>query len=146
MPDSCFVEDTLVNIHTMWLHVGSFIVSIYLLIIGEVKPNLKYLKSGIVVFLVFLFSAESLNIIVFNSGVLNEETFNMFYISPYFKSTLPIFEIIQHRIPYLIFLLSYILVVIIGAYIVFLIVKLCFKSSVLKNNKYIFFNKKIKNS
>ena len=32
LPDSCFVSDILVNIHTMWLHCGGFVISIYLLI------------------------------------------------------------------------------------------------------------------
>ena len=47
IPDSCFVSDILVNIHTMWLHLGSFVVSVYLLMCGEVKINLKALKSAI---------------------------------------------------------------------------------------------------
>ena len=47
LPDSCLVNDILVNIHTMWLHLGSFIVSIYLLMSGEVKIDIKHLKNGI---------------------------------------------------------------------------------------------------
>ena len=37
LPESCFVNDILVNIHTMWLHLGSLVVSVYLLMSREVK-------------------------------------------------------------------------------------------------------------
>ena len=43
LPESCFVEDILVNIHTMWLHCGSFVVSVYLLMSGTVEINKKNL-------------------------------------------------------------------------------------------------------
>ncbi len=48
----------------------------------------------------------------------------MFYISPYFISSLPIFNTIQQNIPYLLFLLIYILVLIIGAFIIYNLAKL----------------------
>ena len=43
IPDSCFVSDVLINVHTMWLHLGSFVVSVYLLASGHVKTNIKNL-------------------------------------------------------------------------------------------------------
>lgn len=124
MPDSCFVRDILVNIHTMWLHLASFVVSIYLLMSGEVKIELKSLRRAIIVFLVFVFIALVMDIIVYNSGVLNGETFNMFFISPYFNSTLPVFSDIQPKVPYIIFLLFYIFAISIGGLIIFGFAKL----------------------
>lgn len=118
MPQSCFVEDTIVNIHTMWLHCGSFIVSIYLFITKEVKIDKEYMKQGLIVFGIFALLAQLLNIGIYNSDILNGETFNMFYISPYFISTLPIFDIIQQNVPYILFLLIYIFAVILGATLV----------------------------
>lgn len=118
MPDSCFVEDILINIHTMWLHIGSFVVSIYLLISKEVEVNYKNLIYAIVVFILFAFLANYLNIVIYHSGILNGETFNMFYISPYFISSLPVFDIIQQNVPYLIYLLIYIIGLSIGGTIV----------------------------
>jgi len=120
-PTSCFVEDTLVNIHAMWLHFGSFVVSIYLIIIRETVPNKSNFKNAIIVFLIFVVIAQILNISIYNSGLLNGETFNMFYISPYFTSSLPVFDIIQSNVPYVIFLITYILVISLGAYIVWYI-------------------------
>ena len=121
IPDSCFVSDILVNIHTMWLHLGSFVVSIYLLMSGEVKINIQSLKQAIKVFLIFVVIAEVMNIVIYNIGILNGETFNMFYISPYFISTLPVFDIIQQNVPYLVYLIIYIWALILGSLIIYFI-------------------------
>ena len=131
LPDSCFVSDILVNIHTMWLHCGSFVVSIYLLINKEVELKEQNMGKAIIVFLSFVLSALLLNIIIYKCGILNGETFNMFYISPYFISSLPVFNIIQQNVPYILYLLIYMWALIIGAYIIFyisiIIKKLCNK-------------------
>ena len=50
MPDTCFVKDILVNIHTMYLHCGSFVLSIYLLI-NEIKPTKDNFIGSIKVFI-----------------------------------------------------------------------------------------------
>ena len=134
MPDSCFVSDILVNIHTMWLHLGSFVVSVYLLLNKEVKIDFCRLKQAIIVFLIFVFIALSMNITIYNLGVLNGETFNMFYISPYFVSSLPVFDIIQKSVPYIMFLFIYILAIILASFIVFGISKLI-SNNLLKNNE-----------
>ena len=121
IPDSCFTSDIVVNIHTMWLHLGSFVVSIYLLICGAVNINEKSFKNALKVFIVFVLIAEILNIGIYNSGVLNGETFNMFYISPYFISSLPVFDVIQKNVPFVIYLLIYIAAIGIGSCFVYFI-------------------------
>ncbi len=119
MPDSCFTSDILVNIHTMWLHLGSFVVSVYLLFSREVKINFQAFKQAIKVFLIFVMIANTLNLLIYNLGILNGETFNMFYISPYFISTLPVFDMIQEHVPYIVYLITYVWIIIIGASIIF---------------------------
>ena len=119
IPTSCFVEDVLINIHTMWLHCGSLVVSIFLLMNKEVKVNINNLLKAISVFIIFVLIALFLNILVYNINVLNTDTFNMFYISPYFISTLPVFDIIQKYLPYPLFLLTYICVIITGSFIIY---------------------------
>jgi hypothetical protein len=121
LPESCFVEDILVNIHTMYLHLGSFVISVYLLFTKEVKLNKKNFISATFVFLSLTTIAEILNISIYHSGILNGETFNMFYISPYFISSLPVFDIIQENVPYIIYLLIYILALTLGALIIYFI-------------------------
>lgn len=121
VPDSCFVSDILVNIHTMWLHCGSFVVSIYLFMSKTVKINKENLIKAFNVFLIFVILANSLNIFIYNIDILKNETFNMFYISPYFISTLPIFDIIQENTPYIIFLLVYIFSILLGSILIYYI-------------------------
>lgn len=123
LPDSCFTSDILVNVHTMWLHCGSFVVSIYLLMAGRIKINIQNLKRAIVVFLIFVLIAMILNIGIYNSGILNGETFNMFYISPYFISSLPVFDVIQQNVPYILYLSIYIFAISLGSFIVYYIAK-----------------------
>ena len=121
LPDSCLVSDILVNIHTMYLHMGSFVVSVYLLMSGVVKIKLDNLKDAFFVFLGFVVFAQILNIGIYNLGILNGETFDMFYISPYFTSTLPIFDIIQENFPYPLFLMFYLGVILLGSGVIYLI-------------------------
>ena len=121
IPDSCFTSDILVNVHTMFLHCGSFVLSVYLIMNGIVKINKNNLKNAFLIFLIFVGLALVLNLVIYNLGILNGETFNMFYISPYFISVLPVFSVIQESVPYLLFLLIYILSVFIGGFIVYLI-------------------------
>ena len=71
IPTSCFTSDILINIHTMWLHCGSFVVSVYLLMSGRVKLNIQNVKKSLIVFLIFVGIALSLNIGIYNSGILN---------------------------------------------------------------------------
>ena len=133
MPDSCFTSDILVNIHTMWLHLGSFVVSIYLLIVEEVKVKFDYLKKSLIIFLIFVSIALFMNLLVYNSGILNSETFNMFYISPYFISSLPVFDVIQQHVHYIIYLIIYTYAIAIGSGIIYYIAKII-KNISLKNN------------
>lgn len=127
IPDDCLVEMITINIHTMWLHCGSLVVSIYLLMSGAVEINKQNLKSAIKVFIVFVILAQILNIGVYNSGILGDETFNMFYISPYFISSLPVFDVIQENVPYPIYLAIYIVALSLGACIVYMIAKIISK-------------------
>lgn len=117
-PENCFVKTIEVNLHTMILHCGSFIVSIYLLV-NVIEKNIKSFISSIYTFLSFETIALLLNIIVYNSNILGDNTFNMFYISPYFISALPLMNIIQEKTPYIIFLIIYNLIIILGGYIIY---------------------------
>ena len=136
LPDSCFTTVILTNIHTSWLHFGSFVISVYLIMTEEVKLTTENLKKGLKAFIFFVGIAMAMNLIVYNSGVLNGEEFNMFYISPYFESELPVFNTIQKSVPYPIFLFTYIFALSLGSGIIFTIAK------ILKREK---FNLKIRN-
>lgn len=119
MPDSCLTTLITGNIHTMWLHFGSFVVSIYLIMSDEVLVAKRNIKGGIITFLIFVLIANTLNITIYNSGILNGEEFNMFYISPYFVSELPVFNIVQEAVIYPVFLFFYTAAIIIGAFVIY---------------------------
>lgn len=121
IPDSCFTSDILVNIHTMFLHCGSFVVSIYLFITNEVEIKYQNVIKGLYVFLIFVLIALTLNISFYNFKIIGDETFNMFYISPYFISSLPVYNSIQESIPYIFFLMIYIISIFLGSDIIYLI-------------------------
>lgn len=123
LPDSCFTSDILVNIHTMWLHAGSLVVSFFLLITGYVKIKFPNFIQGFMVFLVFVGIAEALNIGIYNSGILGDETFDMFYISPYFSNSLPVFSSIKEVVPFGVYLFCYLLAMFLGGLIIFLVSK-----------------------
>ncbi|NCC66606.1 MAG: hypothetical protein EOM14_00225 [Clostridia bacterium] len=124
IPNSCFVETIEVNIHTMWLHCGSLVVSVYLLMTGAVKNELRSVRRGFFVFLICAGTALAMDVAMKLSGVIGEDTFNMFYISPYFISSLPVFDDIQQAVPYVVFLAVYVVSFLLGALAVFLTVKL----------------------
>lgn len=123
IPDSCFCGDVLVNIHTMWLHCGSFVLAVYLLMSGAVKLEKSSYTRGVTVFLIMAGIALALNLGVYHSGVLGGEEFNMFYISPYFISVLPVFDAIQQAVPYPVFLGLYLIALTLGGLVVFLAAK-----------------------
>ena len=120
VPTSCFCGDVLVNIHTMWLHCGSFVLAVYLLMSGAVKLEKKNWLRGAAVFFVMVSIALALNFGVYHSGVLGDENFNMFYISPYFISVLPVFDAIQQAVPYPVFLGLYLVALTLGGLVVYL--------------------------
>ena len=74
--------------------------------------------NAIVTFSVFVMIANILNIVFFKTDIINGETFNMFYISPYFESSLAVFCDIQKTVPYLLFLFIYIFALSLGGCVV----------------------------
>lgn len=124
-PWQCFVSKIFVSIHTMWLHCGSFVLSLYLIMCGEVKIDIKSWKKSIPIFFIFVTIANTLNIIIPHLVNLKGDRFDMFYISPYFTSTLAVFDFIYEHTPYPIFLSTYILSIILGSFIIYGIYKTC---------------------
>ncbi len=124
MPDSCFTNQVIININTMYIHCFAFVFASFIIINEEVRFNFKTVIHSFFVFLVFVFIALMLNIIVYKSGVLNGQVFNMFYISPYFPCSLPVFSQIYEAVPYPVFLIIYILSLFIGLIIIYYLIKL----------------------
>lgn len=131
-PDSCFCRTIEVNIHTMVLHCGSFIISVFIFMNNLIKINFKSVLKGLKVFVIFVAIALLLDVGFYHSGILNGETFNMFYVSPYFISELPLFNVLQENLPYILFLLIYIIIIFLGGSVIFGISSLFSKKKSLK--------------
>lgn len=113
VPDTIFTNEILINVHTSFLHMGALFVSVWLLESNRLNPQ-KDFWSGYKVFLVFVLIAQALNVAVYKSGVLNDQTFDMFYISPYFVSSLPVFDAIDRSAPFAVFMITYLFAFFLG--------------------------------
>lgn len=125
-PGDVFIETIGINIQTMIHHSAMVIIGVYILSTRRVEFTFKKFLGGAIIFAGFVLIALLLNIIMYNSGALNGETFNMFYISPYFDCTLPLVSLIYPVVPYIIFLLIYIIGFCLAALVVFYVSKLIF--------------------
>ena len=124
-PEDVFIPTIGINIQTMFHHGSQVALGIFFAFYKRKKINRKFLASAIPVLLVFIGIALALNVGV-HSWLLsqgNDETFNMFYLSPYYDSTLPVFSIISPLVPYPIFLFTYILAMLLGGMIILCVQK-----------------------
>ena len=100
-------------------HGSQIIIGIYAAVYYKDKINVKTFLYSLPVFSVMVLIALILNLIMHS---VTTETFNMFFISPYFECTLPILCIVRESLPYIPFLLIYILGFSCCALIVYLII------------------------
>ena len=104
-PNDVFISTIGINIQTMVHHGLQILLGIFFAVYNRKKLGIKYYLSSLIVFAVCLAVAMALNFIVPN---FTDETFNMFYISPKFDCSLPVLESIYPKVPYIVFLLLYI--------------------------------------
>lgn len=127
-PITVFVKETLINVQTMVHHGFMIIMGVYLIANKDVECNFKSLINGAKVFGVLVAIALIANITTYYIGIDNG--LELFYISPYHTSILPVYSIIYTKVPYIIFLLIYLVSFTVGAYIPLLIFKLINKNKV----------------
>lgn len=120
-PGQVFIDTVGINIQTMICHGAMVTLGIYLLCSGCVKLEHRTILKAIPVFLVLLTMAACMNEIAHMSGLLETETFNMFFISPYCEPSLPVYSLVQERVAYPWCTLIYIVGFSLAAYIMLLI-------------------------
>ena len=108
-PAQVCIDTIGVNIQTMFWHGGMIVVGVWLLATGYVRVDKNTIFKALAVFACFVGIAMLMNDIAYRTGITSEG-FNMFYISPYLPSTLPVFSSIQKALPYPVSLLIYITV------------------------------------
>lgn len=120
-PNDVFIETIGINIQTMIHHGLQIALGIFIMAYNRKKLNFKFWVKSVPVFAVLVCIAFVLNVGVYNLGI--EETFNMFYIGPYYECTLPILSTIYKNIPYVCFILLYILGFVLVSYIIYIVGK-----------------------
>ncbi|MBE5756243.1 MAG: hypothetical protein E7342_00415 [Clostridiales bacterium] len=113
-PNDVFIGTIGINIQTMVHHGSQVVLGVFCTVWYRKRFDITfrhYFKASIV-FVTFIIVALVLNVI-FRNLLLSmniDETFNMFYISPYFPCTLPLLgDLIYPNVPYIVFLLIYII-------------------------------------
>lgn len=99
-PGDVFVGTVGINIQTMICHGSMILLGVYLFYTGHVKPEWKTLLRAIPVFAVCVGLAAVMNEIAHATGLLERETFNMFFISPYCPASLPVYSQVQNLLAF----------------------------------------------
>ena len=108
LPGDVFTDTIGINIQTMIHHGSQITIGLFLLIRARSLKKTSSVLGGVIVFLAVITIAMILNLTVIHF-IPEGETFNMFFISPYFDTTLPFYSTLQPKVPYPIFLLLYLL-------------------------------------
>ena len=110
-PADVFISTIGVNIQTMLHHGLQVVIGVYLATRYYKKLNFRYYLKGLAVFAMLVLVAMAMNVGVHHALVANgiDETFNMFFISPYHECTLPVLSAIWPLVPYAVFLPMYVL-------------------------------------
>ena len=94
-------------------------------ILATHSVNRKYkevIKEGFLVFIILVTLALTLDIITYYLNI--DGGLEMFFISPFHTSELPVFNIIYEKVPYIIFLLIYLFAFFLGGSIIYGFAKL----------------------
>ena len=118
-PNDIYTTTIGINIQTSVCHGTMISIAIYLLYSGHVKLQHKTMLKAMSVFACAMGIAMLLNEIAHKSEL--EETFNMFYISPYFEGTLPVYSNVQAIVPFPFCTIIYFAVFSLAAYLILLI-------------------------
>ena len=122
-PDTVFMSYVGINVQTMVHHGLQVVFGIYLFVYNRRHMQWKNIFGGVLVFVGFLIVAMALNLIVHNVHLAKgmDDTFNMFFISPYFDCELPILSTVRDTAPYPVFLAVYIVGFSLGASLIYAI-------------------------
>jgi hypothetical protein len=117
-PNDVFIDLIGINIQTMVHHGAMAIMGITLLVyVVNLKHTVIFRASS--VFIILLIMAMIMNLI--HNTYIQQGTFNMFFINQRFGNHLPILTNIYDMVPYVVFLIVYIIGFGMAAYVVLLI-------------------------
>lgn len=120
-PVSVFIGTVGINIQTMFCHGSMITLAIYLMYTGYVKLEYRTILKAMPVFVVAVSIASVMNEVAYRTGLLESETFNMFYISPYCDPHLPVYSLVQEKLAYPWCLIVYVIGFTLAAFIMLLL-------------------------
>ena len=121
-PNTVFVKEVLINIQTMEHHGFMVVMGVFILATHTVNRKYKdVIKEGFIVFLILVLLALILDIGTYYLNI--DGGLDMFFISPFHVSSLPVFNIIYTKVPYIVFLFIYLLSFFLGGTIMYGIAK-----------------------
>ena len=120
-PGDVFIGTIGINIQTVICHGSMICIGMYLFYSGAVKLEHVTILKAMAVFACTVSMAALFNEIAYWSGLLERETFNMFFISRHCDPSLPVYSLVQAVVPYPISLVIYIVGFTIASYLILLI-------------------------
>jgi len=118
-PETVLISVIGVNIQTAVHHSGMVLYAVYLFITKRVKADFSTVKAALPVFLICCSAALFLNLL-YGDG----KAFNMFFIAPNGEYIVPILHLLFSRLPYIVYLVCYLVFFTLAAYLVALFFKL----------------------
>ena len=119
-PAQVFCTTVGINIQTMIWHGSMIVVGAYLLASGHVKLEGKTVLKALPVFAVTVAMAAVMNEVAYQTGLLENHNFNMFYISPHCPPSLPVYSLVQQVLPFPWSLTVYVVAFTLAAYLIVL--------------------------
>ena len=111
-------------IHSMIWHMILVVIGVIIISKGDYGKSYKEILPGFIVFLILLGIATLLNVSLYHIVVKETgKTFNMFYMSPYYISSLAVFNNIQKSFGWLVTIICYIASCFLASSLIFMIVK-----------------------
>ncbi len=120
-PESCFIETIGINIQTMVHHSSMILMGVCVISCLNLKFNFKSFLKSTKIFLYLVFIALFINITTYYLNINNG--LEMFYISPFHNSSLPILSTFDEKLPYIPFLLTYLLLFASGCLLITYLIK-----------------------
>lgn len=120
-PGQVFIETIGINIQTMICHGAMVSIGVWLLCCDYIKFDKRSIWPGLSVFGVMILIASIMNEIAYFTGLLETETFNMFYISPHCEPSLLVYSSVQEIIPFPFCLIVYFLAFSLASIIILLV-------------------------
>lgn len=119
-PGDVFVSTIGISIQSMVCHGSMIVVGVYLFYSGHVKLEHRTILKAMPVFAGCVALACVMNELAYFTGLLEKETFNMFFVSPHCEPSLPVYSLVQNAVSFPWCLIIYIGIFTLAAYLILL--------------------------